>query len=176
MRVILVNGRKGCGKDTFADILIHHLMLKGYNVAKIGNADYVRELARDRYNWDGVKDNKGRQLLLDVTQAGYNYDPFFFEKITYARAKKQQLDIVVIPDWRYEATYTYMCEEVGHDNVITVRVQRDKTTINTPTLDNHVSEIGLDTFEFNHTVTNKGTILDLDSLVNLYVANNIFFA
>lgn len=167
MKIILINGLKGSGKDTLADLLCSHLAKKGFRVHKIPNAEHVKKIASTMYNWNGLKDAKGRQLLIDITNTGYKYCPTLFEDITYEKAKTEDLDILVVPDWRYLATYTYFCEHEGTDNVSTIRVIRSMTTKDNATLDNDPSEINLNLFPFHQIIYNEGTLSELDLMAQL---------
>lgn len=161
MKIIMINGKKGSGKDTLADLIMCYLIKHGVKVGKIPNAEYVKTIATTMYGWDGNKDAKGRKLLIDITNAGYNYENHFFERITYYKALNNKLDVLIIPDWRYQSTYRYLRDkETG--NVHTIRVSRKETTKDNPLLDNDISETGLDKFPFDLYILNNGSIDELD--------------
>jgi len=162
MKVVLINGLKGSGKDTFADHLFYQLMIRGHRVAKIPNAEYVKQIATAMYGWNGIKNERGRQLLIDVTEAGYNYDKHFFEKKTLEKARANNVDIIIVPDWRYPVTNAFFRTELGERNVTTIQVTRPETTKDNHKLDTDRSEIGLQDFPFDVVVDNSGKIKDLE--------------
>lgn len=161
MKILMINGRKGSGKDTLADLIMCYLIKQGIKVGKISNAEYVKTIATAMYGWNGEKYAKGRKLLIDITNAGYNYEYHFFERITYEKALKSSLDVLIIPDWRYQSTHRYLCEK-EQGNVHTIRVSRKDITKDNDSLDNDISETGLDKFPFDTYVFNNGSIDELD--------------
>ena len=67
--LIVVNGVGTCGKDTFIDFC--KKFTKCYNYSTI---DYYKMLAKNYFEWDGVKDEKGRKLLSDLKIASIIYN------------------------------------------------------------------------------------------------------
>lgn len=65
LTVIVINGRGGCGKDTFIRFCRGLLKEKGCRVYNISSISPVKKLAR-WMGWDGVKDEKGRRFLSDL--------------------------------------------------------------------------------------------------------------
>lgn len=122
LTVILINGKAGSGKNFLADLI--KLKNDKKNVDIIGNADAVKKIAKEFFMWDGVKDENGRQLLIDVSNTAYAYDEFFWEKKSEEKIIHGYDDIVVIPDFRYAKTYEYYKKE-GY-NVITIHIKMDK--------------------------------------------------
>ncbi|MDA3834719.1 MAG: hypothetical protein PF495_15145 [Spirochaetales bacterium] len=57
-KIFYVNGVGGCGKDTFLDYVDEFMV-----TTRTSTVDAVKEIARERFGWDGVKDEKGRALL-----------------------------------------------------------------------------------------------------------------
>ena len=69
--IVLINGVARSGKDTFAEMLVPYLCedKKGFILP---NAFGVKEVASRVYGWDGDKDERGRSLLIDITNIGIN--------------------------------------------------------------------------------------------------------
>lgn len=149
--IILINGKAGSGKSLVSTLLKHQLRAKGYNAIVSPNARTVKEYAKLYFNWDGVKDERGRKLLIDLTNTGYNYDNFFWESMHYtlllnlSKSHKEGV-VAIIDDWRYENTFNYF--NVVCDNVLTIRVDGDKTKYSSEVI-NDKSETGLDNFDFD---------------------------
>ena len=63
MKVIIINGQGGAGKDTFVE---YFTQSAGENyVLNISTVDYVKEIARS-IGWSGQKDNLSRKFLSDL--------------------------------------------------------------------------------------------------------------
>ncbi len=131
MKVILINGASKSGKDTVAEILKNHYS-KVYGeeeVLVVPNAQKVKECATEYFDWDGEKDDKGKRLLIDISAVGYKYDPHHWEIQTHKTClnySKQftEVEVLIVPDWRYLSTYDYFAGMYGNDYVITIRVER----------------------------------------------------
>ena len=79
--VIIVNGTAQAGKDTFTEAFLRGIKRNMYIPtcsASLSTVDFEKEVAANLFGWDGVKDEKGRQLLCDLKDAGtkYNNGPF----------------------------------------------------------------------------------------------------
>ena len=63
MRVITISGHAQNGKDTFAKMVSEKLGKKGYRVLVTHYADLVKYICKMFFDWDGQKDDHGRELL-----------------------------------------------------------------------------------------------------------------
>ena len=70
MKIILINGKARSGKDTLASLI--RGILGHRKVLIRPNAYSVKECALKYFSWNGAKDTKGRQLLIDITNLGLN--------------------------------------------------------------------------------------------------------
>ena len=150
--LLLLSGKAGAGKDTFADS-ISSLGFQKYSFAKA-----LKDEA-SRGGWDGAKDERGRVLLQQLGTVWRNYEPDHWirrlqESITH--------DLVAITDCRYRNEISLM-KTWGRENgysVVTVRINRAEH-------DNglsedaraHDSECELDDESFDMVVKNNGTLL-----------------
>ena len=71
LRVVIVNGRPGCGKTTFEDMCMDMLGLL-YCKSR-SSIDKIKEIAREG-GWDGEKDASGRKLLSDLKRIFSEYN------------------------------------------------------------------------------------------------------
>jgi hypothetical protein len=98
--IIGITGLAQSGKSTLADILCNE---RGF--VSIALADSLKSIAKEHFNWDGQKDDRGRRLLqLLGTEVGRAYDADLWviklqNKIAIKRAQGK-LDVVV-PDVRF---------------------------------------------------------------------------
>ena len=163
--IVLVNGVARSGKDTFAEFLKTYLT-DTLNPLIVPNAQGVKSVASQVYGWDGNKDERGRSLLIGITNVVYNYSPYFWEKYSESSIKKLEtllkttFDTIIVPDFRYKNTYDYYVNR-GF-KVITIYVVR-------PDFDNElgvnkydVSEMPME-IDFDFAIKNDS---DLESLEN----------
>lgn len=156
-QIILINGIAGSGKSSLAA----YIQEKLENINKMcliaHNADSVKHLAKDYFGWDGIKDFKGRQLLINLSNLGYEYDEFFWEKKNIINEIDRT--ICVIPDFRYHKTFEYFKKE-GNE-IITVHITRPNFENGLDEkLKNDKSEQGFEGFDFDFEVINN-TLDDL---------------
>lgn len=164
MKIILINGKARSGKDTLASHIKGKLSDK--KVLVRGNARTVKDCARKYFNWDGKKDTKGRQLLIDITNLGYKQDKYHWDRLTLDYAlQRDNYDYLIIPDWRYMSTYEFLKEE-GYD-VITIHRQRDIDNNLHSSLKNDISEQG---FDMTYDLEVRGDITKDTRIIDFIVA------
>lgn len=162
--IVLINGVARSGKDTLAELLMPYLCDQDQTGFILPNALSVKEMAKNVYGWDGEKDERGRSLLIDITNTGYKYDPMFWEKRAVSHLKHVEkglntaFDYVIVPDFRYPVTQRYYIA-CGY-RVVTIYIVR-------PEFDNElgvnkfdVSEMPMD-IDFDFVVKNDS---DLEAL------------
>ena len=155
MKIIMLSGKAGSGKDTF-----YKLSLPGnFDCERFAFADYLKDVARS-VGWDGTKEEKGRQLLIDLGSIVRKYNPNFWVDIVIENIKFTALDFLfdgvsIITDWRYQNEYDRMVEAFGSENVITVRIERTElhSTL-TEDQQKDQSEVDLEDFPFDYVIEN----------------------
>jgi hypothetical protein len=177
--VILISGKAGTGKDTFANILVEELQNCQYKAIVDHFAFAVKQAALEYFGWDGNKDAKGRLLLQNIGRIGRLYDPCTWAKELLSRIDRTlnlaQIDVLIIPDWRFPNEKKFI-EMTDLFQILTVRMiapTREIIAKDTPEyLD--TSETALDSNTFNIEVfnTENVTLDDLrkfcKELVNTY--------
>lgn len=152
-RIILINGRARVGKDTLASFLCNEFMNRGYlNTIVRGNAQTVKDYAKKYFQWNGVKDEVGRKLLINITNMMYDVNPVFWEERTLERfynfantfTPKKEDVIMIIPDWRYVNTYEFfnrVAEQDPRFKIYTIHLDRKDFNNNlSQELQNDISE------------------------------------
>ena len=86
MKVVLVTGMSGSGKDTLAELLALYLDDKNLNVWIQHNADPVKYMANVYFDVDNYKTNEGKRIMMGITDLMYSTDAFYFEKIKPSRS------------------------------------------------------------------------------------------
>lgn len=169
MKVILISGKSGSGKDELAQAMRTSLQSDGARVLIIHFADAVKMFASAYYNWNQKKDEAGRTLLqtLGTDKVRAHYPEYWAEIVgKFISATSTDWDYVLIPDLRfYNEGYIVQKFNPG---TIWVRINRFDEEGNeylnpalTETQHQHASEVSLDDHSFDWYVINDGTIDDL---------------
>lgn len=104
LKVIVVSGKAGSGKDTAANMLYEFLQQDGFSCLVTHYAAPLKFVCKAFFDWDGDKDEGGRSLLqyvgTDVVRAR---NPDFWVNFIADMLEmfEGQWDFVVIPDTRF---------------------------------------------------------------------------
>lgn len=170
MKVIMISGKSGSGKDTFATFLKDELIALNKRVLVIHFADMVKEYAKLYYGWDGVKDEAGRTLLqqlgTDKVRAKY---PTYWGRLVaqFISATAADWDYVLIPDLRFLNEYKTVVQ-YNRNLCSAIRITRydnnSQPWLNpalTEEQHNHPSETDLDEWSFDWYIENAGSLEEL---------------
>lgn len=72
MKVVLINGAGGSGKDTLINLITTYLRFE-FEIRNISTIDKVKKIATEM-GWNGEKDEKGRQFLADLKSVWTKYN------------------------------------------------------------------------------------------------------
>lgn len=176
MKVILISGKAGSGKDTAAQMLRHIYEDCGKRVLVTHFADLVKYIARAYFGWDGQKDEAGRALLQrvgtdEVRRAEPGFWCCFISRLL--SIYHDRWDYVIIPDARFQnevsgETWT------GFDTVhLRVVRERSPCALRGKTAE-HISETGLDGVEPDRYISNHGDLADLWLYVSAWATSDLF--
>lgn len=166
MKIIMINGESRSGKSTVAKML--HSKMNTRKILVKNNSEHVMTICKDAFGWKPQREGKSkraRKLFREITHAGYNFDKYFWEKVSYKKVEPfiEMLDYLVVPDWRYRSTYDFWTN-MGFE-IYTVKVER-------PNYDNGYDkevkkdDVGyLADFDFDLYILNVGTIEELEEKV-----------
>jgi hypothetical protein len=164
---VLLSGRAGTGKTTTANFMKEYLNNLNLKVIIASFAKGVKQTAKFM-GWDGNKDEKGRQLLIDVGMAGRAYNKDTWCRTTFKYIIPDMLgypfDVVLIDDCRFPNEIDYVRNDWTYQTT-TVRLiaPEHECLKNTPQY-NDVSEVSLtNSRDYDYYIHN---IEDLDSLKN----------
>lgn len=128
MKIVLFSGKAESGKTTAANMLHDYLVYCGYRVAIIPYADYLKNSARLIFDWNGEKDEAGRELLqkwgTDIVRAK---DPNFWVDtvVRLVEVAEEQLDYILIDDVRFPNELQVWREHCKYgDSVTHIRMER----------------------------------------------------
>ena len=159
MKVVLVTGMSGSGKDTLAELLALYLDDKNLNVWIQHNADPVKYMANVYFDVDNYKTDEGKKIMMGITDLMYSTDAYYFEKINMKKVPKDT-DVLIIPDWRYLNTKYYF-DGKEEDEVYTVMVQRTNARDYTAEVKKKEERL-ISNLEPLVIINNEGTVIDLE--------------
>lgn len=145
-KVVVISGYAQHGKDTFGRFVETYLKNCNKTVLVGHYADLLKYICKSIFDWDGNKDQKGRELLQYVgTDVIRKKNPdywvdFFIGLLDMFDGK---WDFVIIPDCRFPNEISKM-KDAGFDvtHVRVFRVNFDNGL--TDEQKNHISEVALD--------------------------------
>jgi len=164
MRVICISGKARHGKDTLAEMLKENLGNHGHHVLITHFGDLVKYICEKFFNWNGIKDEKGRTLLQYVgTDIVRTQSPSYWTDFVVGILKlfPDRWDYVLIPDCRFPDEVECFRE----NGIKTVLIHIDRPNFKsdlTPEQANHPSETAMDDYPLvDIHVVNNGTLNDL---------------
>lgn len=105
MEIMIISGKSGSGKDTFAEMMRRKLEAAGCKCLTLHFADLVKHYADIYYGWNGEKDTYGRQLLqeLGTDKVRAKFPDYWAETIAkFLAAVPDDFDCAFIPDARFD--------------------------------------------------------------------------
>lgn len=163
MKIILFSAKAQHGKDASASILKNIMEQDNKKVLITHYADLLKFICKNMMNWNGEKDDKGRNLLQRVgTDVIRKQNPDYWVSFIsgFLKMFPDEFDFVLIPDCRFPNEIQRMIDD--EFDVFTVRVNRiDFESSLTDEQKNHVSETALDGYLFDYYID---TISQLDYL------------
>ena len=155
--LILISGKAGSGKDTFARFLPDY---KLYSFA-----GKVKEIAF-KMGWNGYKDARGRKFLQDIGTLAREYDEaVWVKKLCNILANNGNYpEKVAITDCRYPNEIEHMEKWAKHNGytIATVRMERKNECNLTDEAKTHSSETALDDYTFQHVIINNVSLEELE--------------
>lgn len=181
MRIILLAGYAGSGKDTvgslfvkrgfsqfaFAhEVKVHSSQLHGFPFELTQTQEGKDTLVKSRYD---LRFASVRTFLIDDSahmKIVHNNPAYWATKVAEA-ILKADCEAVVITDWRFKAEYEHLKQAFPGANIMRIRVYRPSVT----PLESF-SEHELDEEPFMCTIHNTGTIEELDDQVEEILQSN----
>lgn len=140
MKITMLTGPAGVGKDTFARELIEGERF----TAAIAFADYLKFTA-NTLGWDGLKDKRGRTFLQHLGDVVREYDTNFWAKyVVYQMLDNPLIEHWVITDLRFDNEYLYVRDALPHADIEVLQLDRDFESNLTEEQKQHPTEKGID--------------------------------
>lgn len=173
--IIPIIGKARNGKDTFAGYLKEELENRtGKNVLIVKYADYLKFILKEYFNWNGEKDENGRNMLQHIgTDLCRKNNPDIWVNVVMELVKglSSEISYVLIPDARFENEI--YCWYDNNFDVTTIKVKRfneDGSEFDnglTEEQKNHPSETSLDNFNPCYIVEAKNLGELKDSVITI---------
>ena len=178
MKIILISGKAGSGKDTAAEIT-RRILEEEYGKCTLIThfGDPVKFVAEKFFDWNGKKDEAGRSLLQWIGEKGREFCKTFWVDIIIGmlNAFRGQWDYVLIPDTRYLTEVQNMVStpaDAWTEDPITVRIEcQSPRREMTEEQKQHISEIDLDDYHFDWYINNDGNYAELETNIRILLRN-----
>lgn len=175
LKIFAVSGKAQHGKDTFANILYQELTNRGHKVLVTHYADLLKYICKTFFNWNGEKDERGRQILQYVgTDVVRKERPNYLVEfvVDVLNLFGDNWEYVIIPDTRFPNEIDVLREHYQKvDHIRVIRTDFESTL--TEEQKNHPSETSLDNVLPDITIINNKTEEDLRQLVKQYIENGV---
>ena len=159
--IIAISGKLQSGKDTIAD----YLVLK-HGFTRIAFADKLKDIAKDLFNWDGVKDDSGRKLLQELGCQMRNVRKDVWVDYVFRAIRKHNDMNWVITDVRF-------LNEFKSLKLLGAKMFRVERNINRDgDIHTHPSETELDGQIFLEIINNNSTIEELYKNIDFIFSKN----
>jgi hypothetical protein len=172
MKILMVSGYAGSGKDALSELFIPH----GYKTYAFADAvkTFVAETHGFPINLTYSQEGKATQILSTKTKKTHTVrqllindslemkilhnDPAFWAHKVAGQINISRHQQIIISDWRYKAEINYLVSRFPDSIIKKIRIFRKSVTpINDP------SEHDLDDYDFDYIVHNTGTLSDLNT-------------
>ena len=165
MKVVLINGSGGSGKDTLVNLITTYLRFE-FEIRNISTIDKVKKIAKEM-GWDGKKDEAGRQFLADLKDVwtkynnGANKETMNWIIAYHADEMISAKEFLVFVHCREAESLKWFEEELEKRKIdyCSILVKRDNIQLFQNSSDKFVEN-----FNYDMTITNNGSLEDLDKI------------
>ena len=172
MKVYIIAGKAGSGKNTTANYIKKCYEEKGKTVVITEISKYLKSFAYEVKNWDGERETKPRSFLQEtgslIRHELFNEDFFINRLLEDLKVYERLVDVVAIADARFPNEINKIKEayDATSINVINNFSQTELTSEQ----NKHESETALDDFDgYDYTLINttfEGLEKDVNALVS----------
>lgn len=163
-KIILVNGKPGSGKTTFANL--SKKVIDAYSYSSI---DFIKEVARD-CGWDGIsKTEKDRKFLSDLKELTTEYSDLSRKKVIdfanrfveFHKNSKSNRHVLLI-DVREPVDLDYLKNALGAETLLVSNPRAKDITSN-------MADANVLNYDYDYVILNHGTIEEFeDNIALLY--------
>lgn len=163
--IIVISGKAGVGKTTSANYMNNYLRKKGFISTIVPFALGVKNTAK-YMGWDGLKDDRGRNLLQEIGKLGREYKDTLWAEYSFPNCPLLE-DFQIADDWRFPNEEFYL-ENLGGVKVFKVRIESPEREILKDTRHyNDISETSLPSGPdelYDFVIFNVSSLDDLDEM------------
>lgn len=156
MKIIYVNSPARTGKDEFCKLCKPYIKCK-----VVSTVDYIKDIAKREFAWDGVKDSRGRKLLASLRYAAGAYNMGPIVKIGKIIKKVKDPDVLFIMVREYTEMNTMQQMYGGK----TLKVLRNVAVCETE--QKFLDELPHN-YTFDYVIPNNGTLDDLAKIAKKF--------
>ena len=156
MRIFLVAGKAGSGKNEVAKLIKEYYIYKLEECAITSYSKYIKQFARELTDWDGMDANKPRDFMQQIGDKIRSIDPYYFTSnmIKDISIYKEYVNNLVISDVRMPEEIEEIKENYDEVYAIYVVNQFGNSTL-TIEQQSHITETALENYdEFDYTLAN----------------------
>ena len=170
-QIFLISGKAQHGKDSAAQILKKYL--HGHSLI-LHYADYLKYIAKEYMEWNGLKDESGRTLLqklgTEKVRMELKWPMFWVERVCdVIEILQNDYEYFLVPDMRYINEMFY--PKARFPNMVTsIRVKRFNFE-NDLTLEqrNHISETELENYPHDYYIQSSSGVDNLDIEIKRFI-------
>ena len=176
MKVIAISGKAGSGKDTIAGIIYRRLRESWVTCRAIHYADLLKYICTSLFDWDGKKNEPGRELLQYVgTDVIRKENPDYWVNfvIDMLHFFGDRWEYVLIPDARFPNEIDRLRDagfDVHHLRVVRPRFDNGLTAEQKK----HPSETAMNEYTPDSVIFNDCTQLELEKKVKIWMEDNVW--
>ena len=156
MRIFLIAGKAGSGKNEVAKIIKEYYIYKLEDCAITSYSKYIKNFAKELTDWDGIESTKPRDFMQTMGDKIRSVDPEYFTNhmIKDIEIYKEYVKNLVICDVRMPNEIEDIKE--NYDNVYSIYVENQFSQSNlTVEQQSHITETALEDYnEFDYILAN----------------------
>ena len=158
MKVYIVAGKAGCGKNTTANYIKDYYKTLGKETAITEISKYLKLFAYEVKDWDGTRENKPRAFLQEVGSAIrhdiYNEDFLINRFLEDLKVYEKFVDVVIVADVRFPREVELIKEKCSAISIRVLNEFNDYELQGNEKL--HETETSLDNYDkFDYVIHNK---------------------
>ena len=160
--VLISSPTPNCGKDTLGSYFV-----KNHNFSRLAFADKLKEIARDFFYWNGEKDQKGRELLINLgTVAGRTYKENIWTQHIIDTIERFSLPRVVITDCRFINEYYDLKNSTKLSDYRIISIGIESSVFGNELYKNDISQIDYEKIPKDYIINNNYDKQHLERNVN----------